>query len=73
LKPVFHLIGARVETTWVPGAFQLWVRRRQRAPGPPPLPRGGDVDRAVAAHADFGVARAPALFPRLDVAAVQVE
>jgi hypothetical protein len=24
LKPGFHLIGARVETTWVPGAFQLW-------------------------------------------------
>jgi hypothetical protein len=36
LKPVFHLIGARVEieTTWVPGAFQLWVRGSQRAPGP---------------------------------------
>jgi hypothetical protein len=32
LKPVFHLIGARVETTWVPGAFQLWVRGSQRAP-----------------------------------------
>jgi hypothetical protein len=26
LKPVFPLMGARVETTWVPGAFQLWVR-----------------------------------------------
>jgi hypothetical protein len=24
LKPVFHVIGARVEQTWVPGAFQLW-------------------------------------------------
>jgi hypothetical protein len=36
LKPVSHLIGARVETTWVPGAFQLWVRGSQRAPGPPP-------------------------------------
>jgi hypothetical protein len=32
LKPVFHSIGARVETTWVPGAFQLWVRGSQRAP-----------------------------------------
>jgi hypothetical protein len=36
LKPGFHLVGARVETTWVPGAFQLWVRGSQRAP-PPPL------------------------------------
>jgi hypothetical protein len=33
LKPGFHLIGARVETTWVPGAFQVWVRGSQRAPG----------------------------------------
>jgi hypothetical protein len=32
LKPVFHLIGSRVETTWVPGAFQLWVGGSQRAP-----------------------------------------
>jgi hypothetical protein len=32
LKPFFHLIGARVETTWVPGAFQLWGRGSQRAP-----------------------------------------
>jgi hypothetical protein len=32
LKPVFHFIGAWVETTWVPGAFQLWVRGSQRAP-----------------------------------------
>jgi hypothetical protein len=32
LKPGFHLIGARVETTWVPGAFQLCVRGSQRAP-----------------------------------------
>jgi hypothetical protein len=31
LKAVFHLIGAWVETTWVPGAFQLWVRGSQRA------------------------------------------
>jgi hypothetical protein len=30
LKPGFHLIGARVETTWVPGAFQLRVRGSQR-------------------------------------------
>jgi hypothetical protein len=29
LKPGFRLTGARVETTWVPGAFQLWVRRSQ--------------------------------------------
>jgi hypothetical protein len=28
----FQVIGARVETTWVPGAFQLWVRGSQRAP-----------------------------------------
>jgi hypothetical protein len=32
LKLVFHLIDARVETTWVPGAFQVWVRGSQRAP-----------------------------------------
>jgi hypothetical protein len=32
LKLGFHLIGARVETAWVPGAFQLWVRGGQRAP-----------------------------------------
>jgi hypothetical protein len=35
LKPVFHLIGARVETTWVPGAFQLWVRGSQQPVQPP--------------------------------------
>jgi hypothetical protein len=35
LKPGFHVIDARVETTWVPGAFQLWVRGSQRAPPPP--------------------------------------
>jgi hypothetical protein len=29
------LIGSRVKTTWVPGAFQLWVRGSQRAPGAP--------------------------------------
>jgi hypothetical protein len=33
LRPgVFRLIGARVEITWVPSAFQLWVRGSQRAP-----------------------------------------
>jgi hypothetical protein len=26
------LVGSRVETTWVPGVFQLWVRGSQRAP-----------------------------------------
>ena len=31
MKPGFHFIGARVETTWVPGVFQLWVRESQRA------------------------------------------
>ena len=31
MKLGFHLIGARFETTWVPGAFQLWVRGSQRA------------------------------------------
>jgi hypothetical protein len=31
LKPGFHVLGARVETTWEPGAFQLWVRGSQRA------------------------------------------
>ena len=31
MKPGFHLIDARVETTWVPGAFQLWVRGSKRA------------------------------------------
>jgi hypothetical protein len=35
LKPGFHLIDARVEITWVPGAFQLRVGGSQRAPGPP--------------------------------------
>jgi hypothetical protein len=42
LKPVFHLIGARVETTWVPGAFQLWAAMGQgesRASAPPWRPR----------------------------------
>jgi hypothetical protein len=29
LKPGFHLIGSRVETTWVPGAFQLWAAMGQ--------------------------------------------
>jgi hypothetical protein len=32
LKPGYHLMGSRVETTWVPGTFQLWVRGSQRAP-----------------------------------------
>jgi hypothetical protein len=43
LKPVFHLIGSRVETTWVPGAFQLWVRGSQHAL-PHLLLRAGAVD-----------------------------
>jgi hypothetical protein len=54
LKPVFHLIRARVETTWVPGAFQLWVRGSQRAPGPHHgLLHGGEVlqRRQQAVHA----------------------
>jgi hypothetical protein len=38
LKPGFHLIGARVETTWVPGAFQLWVRGGVNAHRPTALP-----------------------------------
>jgi hypothetical protein len=29
LKPDFQLLGVRVETTWVPGAFQRWVRGSQ--------------------------------------------
>jgi hypothetical protein len=37
LKPDFHLTGARVETTWVPGAFQLWDRGSQRARTAPPM------------------------------------
>jgi hypothetical protein len=37
------VIDARAETTWVPGAFQLWVGGSQwRAPGAPPQ-RGHDV------------------------------
>jgi hypothetical protein len=34
LNPVFHLIDARVETNWVPGPFQVWVRGSQRVRGP---------------------------------------
>jgi hypothetical protein len=44
LKPGFHLIGARVETTWVPGAFQLRAamgRRESTRAG------GGTVDVAA--------------------------
>jgi hypothetical protein len=41
------LTGARVETSWVPGAFQLWVGGSQRAPGPPPrVGPGGSAPRA---------------------------
>ena len=36
LKPGSHSIDARIETTWEPSAFQLWVGGSQRAPGPPP-------------------------------------
>jgi hypothetical protein len=45
----FHLIGARVETTWVPGAFQLWVRGSQRAPPRLAMVAGGSFLRAAAA------------------------
>jgi hypothetical protein len=50
VNPVFHLVGARVETTWVPGAFQLWVRGSQRAP---PHLGDGDDARDVALQVAF--------------------
>ena len=50
LKPVFNLIDAGVETTWVPGAFQLWVRGSQRAP---PHLGDGDDARDVALQVAF--------------------
>jgi hypothetical protein len=47
LKPFFHFIGSRVETTWVRGAFQLrdsvWVRGSQRAPPPPHCSAAGCI------------------------------
>jgi hypothetical protein len=64
LKPVFHLIGARVETTWVPGAFQLWVRGSQQLVQPH---SGGERARldgvrqpAQLSHRDVRSVRAPA-------------
>jgi hypothetical protein len=61
LKPVYHVIGARVETTWVPGAFQLRVRGSQRAPprrdprheahSPRQVGAAGVVHRLVVVHA----------------------
>jgi hypothetical protein len=66
LKAGFHLIGARVETTWVPGAFQLQTPMGQgestrvqphhgdlRGGGGGGGGGGGNGFQAVAAQAEF--------------------
>jgi hypothetical protein len=59
LKLGFHFIGSRVGS---PGAFQLWVRGSQRAPGPPPLD--------VVLHRGAGAVHVPVRLAR--VVALQV-
>jgi hypothetical protein len=38
LKPSFHVLGARVETTWVPGALSAMGHGESTCAGPPTVP-----------------------------------
>jgi hypothetical protein len=62
LKPGYDLMGARVETTWVPGAFQLWVRGSQRAPPHlVPVVDGREVQQRVFVLRGVAVHKLPGL------------